>query len=155
MIKELNLLDPSVAQQLLDVQLPSYRIEAELIGFDGIPGLHDTIEKLGKCQETFFGCYVEGELAGAISYKLEDNGSVVDIHRLIVHPNYSRRGIGERLVRFILDSFRNQAKSFIVATGAANTPAKRLYAKLGFEVVRDVEAVPGLFITEFSRRGDC
>ncbi|MBP3961707.1 GNAT family N-acetyltransferase [Paenibacillus lignilyticus] len=155
MIKRLDLTDPSAAQQFLDVQLPSYRIEAELIGFDGIPGLHDTIEKLGKCQEIFFGCYVEGELAGAISFKLEEEGSVVDIHRLVVHPNYFRRGIGERLVQFVLEAFRSQANTFIVATGAANTPAKRLYAKLGFEEVREVEAAPGLFIAEFTRRGDC
>ncbi|RAP78646.1 GNAT family N-acetyltransferase [Paenibacillus montanisoli] len=152
-VKKLDLTDHRQAEQLLEVQLPAYRIEAELIGFDGIPGLRDTADTLRVCDEVFYGCFEDGVLAGAISYKAEDG--IVDIHRLVVHPSYHRRGIGERLVRFVLEQFRGRVTAFIVSTGAANLPAKRLYAKLGFEEVRDVEAAPGLFITEFRRRGDC
>ncbi|WP_308635113.1 GNAT family N-acetyltransferase [Paenibacillus silvisoli] len=151
MMKLLDVKDARQAEHLLAVQVPAYRIEAELIGFDGIPGLHDTVETLRECDEVFYGCFDGDELAGAISYKVEDG--VVDIHRLVVHPDFHRRGIGERLVRFVLEKFEGGADAFIVATGAANLPAKRLYAKLGFEEIREFEAAPGLYITEFRQEG--
>jgi hypothetical protein len=43
MIKMLITKDRTVAQKILEVQIPSYRVEAELIGFQGIPPLHDTV----------------------------------------------------------------------------------------------------------------
>ncbi len=64
MMKELDITDRKVAQQVLDLQLSSYRVEAELTGFDGIPPLRDTVEMLISSGETFYGWYREGSWPG-------------------------------------------------------------------------------------------
>jgi ribosomal protein S18 acetylase RimI-like enzyme len=148
MILAIPLTDPIALKRLLEVQKASYLVEAALIGFFDIPGLQDTEATLQACGETFFGWFGDdGELAGAIAYI--DDGEAVDIHRLVVHPGFFRRGIGEALVRHVLASF--PGRGFVVTTGAANLPAKRLYGKLGFAEKRTFEPVPGLLMTEFER----
>jgi ribosomal protein S18 acetylase RimI-like enzyme len=152
MIRAIDLSDPAEAQQLLELQQVSYRVEAELIGFDGIPGLHDTAASIQNCGETFLGWFEADRLAGAVSYKAESG--IVDIHRLVVDPAHFRKGIGESLIRHVLRIFEESADKFLVATGTANEPAKRLYRKLGFAAIRDFEAEPGIWITEFERLAD-
>lgn len=149
MLASLSLLDPPTAGRLLDVQLAAYRVEAELIGFEGIPVLFDTLDTLQACEETFLGWYEAGILAGAISYKTEED--VIDIHRLVVHPDYFRRGIGEALVNGVLLAFADRASRFVVATGAENAPARRLYEKLGFVLIGSVEVEPGLWIAQYAK----
>ncbi|REE78957.1 acetyltransferase (GNAT) family protein [Paenibacillus taihuensis] len=149
MIADIDLNDYAQVRELLNVQLLSYSVEARLIGFHDIPGLRDTALSLQACGEQFFGCWQGEALAGAISFK-EENGCI-DIHRLVVHPDFFRRGIGERLVKHVLDTCKQRADRFIVATGAANLPAKRLYTKLGFVEQREVEVAPGFFIAEFEK----
>ncbi|MBM7564174.1 GNAT family N-acetyltransferase [Paenibacillus sacheonensis] len=149
MIRAIDLTDPAETRRLLELQRVSYRVEAELIGFDGIPGLHDTAASIRNCGETFFGWFESEQLAGAVSYKT-DSG-VVDIHRLVVDPGHFRRGIGERLIRHVLRTLADGTDKFLVATGTANDPAKRLYLKLGFVRIRDFEAEPNVWITEYER----
>lgn len=45
-VAELDLSDPVVAKRLADLLRASYAVEAELIGFDGIPGLGATAESV-------------------------------------------------------------------------------------------------------------
>ncbi|SFJ68476.1 Acetyltransferase (GNAT) family protein [Paenibacillus sp. UNC496MF] len=151
MIEPISLTDPAAVRELLAVQRAAYRIEAELIGFDGIPGLRDTEASLAACGETFYGRYESGALAGAISFKTD--AGTIDIHRLVVHPAQFRKGIGESLLRHALALYAGRAERFLVATGAANLPALRLYRKLGFAESRVFEPVPGLRIAELERRG--
>ncbi|UOK56640.1 hypothetical protein MGI18_17535 [Bacillus sp. OVS6] len=89
MIKKIDITNPKFAEEVLNVQLPSYKVEAEIIDFYEIPRLKDTVETLLQCSETFFGYYISEELCGAISIKVEKD--VMDIHRLIVHPNYFKK----------------------------------------------------------------
>lgn len=148
MIEYIDITQQSVAKKVLDVQIPSYQIEAEIIGFNGIPQLNDTVESLITSSEIFYGYFVDTNLAGAIAFVIEDN--VLDIHRLIVHPNYFRRGIGESLVQYILN-LDPSFKKYIVRTGSKNTPAKNLYKKSGFFEVEDQEVAPNFFLTIFER----
>lgn len=43
MLRPLDLSDPDVADRVVAIQRAAYRVEADLIGFDGIPPLHDTV----------------------------------------------------------------------------------------------------------------
>ncbi|WP_044640415.1 GNAT family N-acetyltransferase [Risungbinella massiliensis] len=148
MIKKLNVTDPTVAQQVLNVQLPSYQVEAELINFQGIPRLHDTIENLLECSEIFLGYVSSDQLVGFISYTKDD--TVLDIHRMAVHPSYFRKGIASSLISHLLNLESNMEK-MIVCTGAKNTPAKILYQRFGFCAVEDREIAPGISLTFFER----
>jgi GNAT superfamily N-acetyltransferase len=152
LIKRLSMKSNEEVLELLTLQLASYRVEAELIGFDGIPPLRDGIQSLRDAKETFIGCYndVEGkeELAGAVSYTR--NGSVVEICRMIVYPKHFRKGIASSLLRFLLDEqIRKGVSRFIVSTGTANLPAVSLYASFGFLERRVITIAPNITLTSF------
>ncbi|NRD78500.1 hypothetical protein HPT25_14130 [Bacillus sp. BRMEA1] len=80
MIKRIDITNPKLAMEVLNVQIPSYKVEAALIDSDEIPPLKDTVDTLQQCGENFFGYYINEKLSGVISIKIE-NG-VMDIHRL-------------------------------------------------------------------------
>jgi ribosomal protein S18 acetylase RimI-like enzyme len=106
--------------------------------------LFDTPETLQASGETFYGYFVEEELAGVISYKKDKN--ILDIHRLVVHPSYFRKGIAGSLLQFIQER-EPVIQKIIVSTGAKNEPAITLYQKHGFVEARTMEVADGVFIT--------
>lgn len=148
-IGPLDLAAPGLADELVALQRASYRVEAELIGSDRMPVLYETADQLRAAGETFLGARLGGgRLAGAISYKRLDDGSV-DIHRLVVDPAAFRRGIATAL----LDALETAAPAArtLVATGAANAPARALYERRGFRAVRELEVAGGVRIVQMER----
>ncbi|UOR10449.1 GNAT family N-acetyltransferase [Halobacillus amylolyticus] len=93
MISVLNHENAQVAQQIRNLQLPAYQVEAELLQTDRTPRLYDSTGDIQSCEEAFVGLFQGDILAGFISFKREAN--LVDIHRLVVSPNYSRQGIAK------------------------------------------------------------
>lgn len=146
MIEKLDLEDQETTMHILELQTASYRIEADIIGFDRIPPLQDTLYSLRECDEIFYGYYVGDALAGIISYKIL--GTVLDIHRVAVHPRFFRRGIADKLVRFV-EGIDGGIEKIVVGTGKKNLPAVKLYLKNGYTAQRDVEISEGIYITEF------
>ena len=144
MIRPLDLADAATVRALVVLQRAAYAVEAQLLGRDDIPALHETEAELAASGETFLGEERDGEIVGAISYR--HGGDTVDIHRLVVHPDAFRQGIAGRL----LDALP-QAARYVVSTGAANGPARVLYERRGFRVVREREVAPGLSIVELER----
>ncbi|MDX8148346.1 GNAT family N-acetyltransferase [Lentzea sp. BCCO 10_0061] len=139
----LDLSDDTVLHEVWTVQRLAYAVEAEIIGFDGIPPLHESLDELRACDETFLGLYDEEGLAGAVSYQLD--GSTVDICRLVVHPRAHRRGIASKL----LDELPQGPQT--VSTGTKNEPALALYRKRGFVEIGTREVAPGVTLTDLSR----
>ena len=140
----LDLSDDTVLHELWTVQRLAYAVEAEIIGFDGIPPLHESPAELRACGETFLGLYDPEGLVGAVSYQLD--GSTVDICRLVVHPRAHRRGIATKLLDALPDGPQ------VVSTGSENEPALRLYRKRGFVEDGTREVAPGVFITELVKQ---
>jgi GNAT superfamily N-acetyltransferase len=147
-LRPLDVSDPVVAAELLELQRRAYRIEAGLIGSEEIPPLRESLEELQRCGETFLGGFVGGRLAGSVSWKLD--GEAIDLHRLVVDPPHFRQGVGVALVRAALAANRG-AKRAIVQTGALNEPAKALYLREGFRLIDYVEPLPGLRVARFSK----
>ena len=123
--RRLDLSDPDTLRRLWDLQRASYAVEAELIGFDGIPALHESLEELRDCGESFLGLDDETGLAGAVSWVRLQDGTL-DICRLMVHPRAHRRGIATAL----LDALDRAEPAWraVVSTGTANHPARALQA---------------------------
>ncbi|KRE91328.1 hypothetical protein ASG89_34260 [Paenibacillus sp. Soil766] len=139
---------------LLALQIASYRVEAELIGFDDIPPLKDGIQSIREAKEIFYGFFVDDHegrsLAGAISFERE--GCIVTICRMMVHPNFFRRGIASSLLQHIMKEQELAGVArFIVSTGTANLPAIRLYEGYGFIRKRVFTVPPGVSLTTFER----
>jgi ribosomal protein S18 acetylase RimI-like enzyme len=147
-LERLDLALHHVALAVLELQRRAYRMEADLIGSDEIPPLSETFEALQASGETFLGAYLDGTLAGAISWRVR--GGVLDLHRLVVDPTHVRAGIGTALVRGALAA-EPEAKRALVQTAASNEPAKALYRREGFEEIDEVEVVPGLWVSRLSR----
>lgn len=141
MFKRLDLSNQELAQLVLSLQIPAYQLEANLIGFQGIPALLDTVDDLMNNKENFIGFYKDDELLGVLSY--EETDELVDICRLVVSPASFRKGIGNQLVNHVLEEVRG-SREVIVSTGLENVPAVTLYKKFGFQQERLVEIVPGV-----------
>jgi ribosomal protein S18 acetylase RimI-like enzyme len=146
MIKLLDITDEQTATQVLEVQIPAYQVEADIIGYQEIPPLTDTIRTLQSCGEVFYG-YFDPFLAGVVSYKIEHQ--MLDIHRVVVHPHFFRRGIGKAMVQFLLNTYKDKVDGFIVRTGKKNIPALKLYQQLGFREIEQVTIVEHLELVVF------
>ena len=146
--RRLDLSDPDTLRRLWDLQRASYAVEAELIGFDGIPALHESLQELRDCGESFLGLDDETGLAGAVSWARLQDGTL-DICRLMMHPRMHRRGIATAL----LDSLdrAEPARRAVVSTGTANHPALALYKRRGFTPAGMRGIAPGTSITVLER----
>ncbi|MCM3707287.1 MULTISPECIES: GNAT family N-acetyltransferase [Cytobacillus] len=147
MIKEINIKDRKAAEQVLSIQLPAYKIEAQIINYPDLPPLKDTANTLHITGETFFGYFIGARLCGAVSFK--EKNDVLDIHRLVVHPDYFRKGIAQKLLNFI--EGRQMIKKCIVTTGTKNTHAVTFYLKNGFREVEKIYINELLTITAFEK----
>lgn len=143
---DLDLAAEGVAEQLLRVQRAAYTVEAELVGDDRIPPLHEPVETLRRSGLRWLGAVEDGRVVAALAWA--DDDGVVDVHRLVVHPDGARRGTGRALVTKLLA--RTGRADVVVSTGRENVPARRLYESLGFVAGGEVEVLPGLVVTRYA-----
>ncbi|MEQ1724121.1 MAG: GNAT family N-acetyltransferase, partial [Pseudobdellovibrio sp.] len=78
---------------------------------------------------------------------VEEETPYLRISRLVVSPEYFRRGIGKTLVQNVLDS-ETFGRQVIVSTGELNKPARLLYEKFGFKLQR-VYKVGDISVVEY------
>lgn len=146
-VEELDLTDGSTAAELLLLQQAAYRVEADLVGFDGIPPLHETLDEMVARPLTWLGVRSDdGSVVAALAYT--ETPGRIDIDRLVVAPSHFRQGMASVLVSALDSDVR-----ITVSTGTANVPAHRLYETHGFRRTGDEMIVPDLSITHFERRG--
>ncbi|MFJ3726216.1 GNAT family N-acetyltransferase [Streptomyces sp. NPDC090045] len=147
-IRLLDLTDDATAVAVHRVGRAAYAVEAELIGFDGIPALGESLAEMRAQELNWVGAVPEaGELAGFLAWEEEADGGI-SIDRLCVSPAWFRRGIASLLLRHALtDLFAGRPVT--VTTGAANTPALSLYAHLGFTRGPDFSPAPNLTMAAF------
>ncbi|MFI7703320.1 GNAT family N-acetyltransferase [Nonomuraea sp. NPDC049480] len=144
---EITPAEDSLGAELLALQKAAYAVEAEIIGDDRIPPLHESLADLRAQPLRWLGAVDEdGRLAGAVAW--EETAGEVDVNRLVVHPGALRRGIGRALVKEVLA--RAGARRVVVSTGRDNTPARTLYERLGFALVGEAEVIPGLWIAHYA-----
>jgi ribosomal protein S18 acetylase RimI-like enzyme len=147
--RELDVRDRRQAADMLACQRAGYAVEAELIGFDGIPPLRETLDELMHCGERFLGSYDPEGLAGIVSWEKLADGTV-DICRLVVAPRAFRRGHATAL----LDGLdrAEPARRLTVSTGTRNLPALTLYQSRGFVPVGIRQVAQGITVTMLERR---
>ncbi|MBZ4322889.1 GNAT family N-acetyltransferase [Streptomyces sp. SCA2-4] len=141
--------DADIAAQVHRVGRRAYAVEAELIGFAGIPALRESLAELRAQPLRWLGALDEGgRVAAFVAWDEPGGESAVDIHRVCVDPARFRHGLASRLLRHLLTELA-PAGDALVSTGADNRPAVRLYERLGFVRVGTFEPVPGLSLARF------
>lgn len=149
-IEAINITDREEAEDVWALQHAAYRVEAALIGVADLPPLRDTADSLRKSEETFFGMRgPDGELAGAASIEPQEGGGYT-LCRLMVHPDWFRRGIGSRLLNHVLALYPEAP--WTVTAADLNAPALALYAKAGFVPRESFEPSPGITLVRLERR---
>jgi GNAT superfamily N-acetyltransferase len=137
--------DAALAAQLLALQRAAYALEAELLGTDRIPPLHERLDALRAAPLRWLGAVDADGLAGAVAWSRDAGG--IELERLIVAPRALRRGIGRRLVAAVQELA--VPGRVAVETGRANIPARRLYERLGFRRLDDRLMPPGVWVTRY------
>jgi ribosomal protein S18 acetylase RimI-like enzyme len=135
------------AKELISLQRRAYAVEAELIGYDRLPPLVETVQDLMGSALTVLAAVESDALVGLLGYTLSDG--VVDVDRIAVDPGRFRRGHARRLLDALHE--RHPACDVVVSTGADNAPAIALYESLGYLRVGQRTVADTLAVVDFRR----
>lgn len=128
MIKKLNHSNIKIALQIFTIFQSSYKIEAELIGTLNFPPLMRSAKDIENSDTLFYG-FCENDCLAAI-IEVDIDNKHLEINSLTVDPSYFRRGIANKLIKYILEIFDFSKVS--VETAVVNAPAINLYKSHGF-----------------------
>jgi ribosomal protein S18 acetylase RimI-like enzyme len=131
------------AQPIWELQRCAYQTEAVLYNDYSIPPLVETLETLQSLfsQICILKAVVDSRIVGAVRASLKSGTCYVG--RLIVHPDYRRRGIGSDLLRAI-EAAHPAAERFELFTGHKSVDNLRLYERLGYRPFRREPVNDGL-----------
>ncbi|KPH93559.1 acetyltransferase [Pseudoalteromonas porphyrae] len=132
MIAKLDSANDAVAKQIYTIFQRSYTIEAQLIGSLNFPPLSRTVNNIKNSTTVFYGYFAEECLAGVI--ELAITSKQLEINSLTVGPDHFRKGIADKLIDYVLNSFvaPTNITTAVVETAVLNGPAIKLYKKHGF-----------------------
>lgn len=151
-VDELCLDDDLVAGEVHRLGRRAYALEAELIGFDGIPALTESLAEMRSRPLRWLGATgARGEIQAFVAWEVTDAEPRIQLDRVCVEPRLVRRGLASLLLGHLLAE-HGETHVVTVSTGAANVPAIALYEHLGFTRTRDHEAAPGLVLADLTRR---
>ncbi|MDM2734179.1 GNAT family N-acetyltransferase [Citrobacter sp. Ct235] len=127
---------PVDAENILLLQQMAYQSEALLYQDDSIPALQQTLESL-RAQFTntllLKASLAEGRIVGSVRGHVV--GNTCHVGRLIVHPNFQRRGIGSDLLNALERQFPDITR-FELFTGHKSVGNLRLYCRHGYQEYR-------------------
>jgi len=129
MIIKINNKKDKIAKEILDIFQDSYAVEAKILKAVDFPPLKRTLSQFLNSNSEFYAYYQDKNISGVIEIKNDQD--LTHIQSLVVSPKHFRKGIGRKLVQFILDTYMSSI--FTVETGLDNYPAIKLYTSLDFE----------------------
>jgi GNAT superfamily N-acetyltransferase len=105
----------------------------------------------GLASRTRFVAEVDGEVAGTVSGGDSDSPGAAAVTAMWVDPRFRRRGIGDVLIKHVVEWATSQGyKDAVLWVADQNKSAERLYARNGFSRTGEVSEVrPGESRLEF------
>ena len=118
-------------QEILQLQYLAYQSEAALFGGKDIPPLRQTLDEVRE--EYHKGIILKmvdvgGKIIGSV--RAWETGGTVCVGKLMVHPEYRRRGYGAKLLREIERHFPQGR--FELFTSTRSNDNIRLYQRMGY-----------------------
>ena len=135
MIKQVNNKSFQIAEKIYHLFQSSYLIEAKILAVEDFPPLNRTINNIINSVNNFYACFSNEHFIAII--EIDCKGQSTHIQSLVVSPIFFRKGIGNRMVDFVLKKY--SPSLFSVETGVDNAPARSLYEKYGFLEVKQWE----------------
>lgn len=123
-------------QVILELQYLAYQSEAKLFNSSDIPPLKQTLQEVKSEFEKGTILKVPDEdnkIVGSVRAYCE-NGTVF-IGKLIVHPDWQRRGIGTKLLLEIEHIYRDERYELFTST--RSTGNIKLYENLGYKIFKE------------------
>jgi len=120
---------------ILEIQKKAFLSEAFFYQNFNIQPLTQTLEEIEEeCKEKIvLKAFIDGKIVGSIRANAFENSCWVN--KLVVLPEFQRRGIGEKLLRKI-ENYFPKVEKFTLATGSKSASNIRLYEKLGYKIDR-------------------
>lgn len=140
------------AKEILVLQKAAYLSEAALYDDYAILPLVETLGELrGRFYDHTFLKAVSGDkIVGSV--RARESGGTCLVGRLIVAPDFQRRGLGTLLMREV-ESLFSGCRSFELFTGHRSEGNLRLYRRLGYEAFREEETSGSLTLIYLRKPG--
>lgn len=119
--------------EILALQYLAYQSEAELFKSKDLPPLKETLEELTEeFKKGIILKIVSDNNAIIASVRAYLKGDTVHIGKLMVHPDFRRRGLGSRLLMEIERYYPQKRYELFTSTKSINNI--KLYQNLGYEI---------------------
>lgn len=130
---EIEDFEPGEARQLHGQDLPAM---LSLAATDEVMVFNDETFARG----VFFGVYEEEELVamGGVQTTLP---GYAEIGSIVTHPHHRRQGYATQVVSALVHYLHEQSRQVFLCLFQSNTPARRLYEKMGFQVINEFHLV--------------
>jgi ribosomal protein S18 acetylase RimI-like enzyme len=130
---EIRSAEESDLETILALQKLAFQQEAELYNDFSIPPLTQTLESIRADfpRKTFLKASISEAIVGSVRGFQE--GSTCFVERLVVRPDYQKRGIGKVLMESLEKAF-SKAQRFELFTGDRSAGNIRFYEKLGYRI---------------------
>jgi len=95
------------------------------------------LQALTTGKATFYLALEDDEITG-FAQTIQQNASVVELDRIIILPEHTRKGLGTQLLnQVIIDQEQKGIDNIIVNTGKEEIQARRFYEKNGFKQIKE------------------
>ena len=148
MVIKINNKETKTAEEIRAIFQVSYAVESEILKAVDFPPLKRTVSQFMDTNSEFYAYYLTRNIAGVI--EIDNHQDITHIQSLVVDPKYFRKGIGRKLVQFILDTYKT--KLFTIETGIDNQPAIKLYESFGFQELNQWDTNHGIRKIRFEKR---
>lgn len=135
----ISIASESDLEAILDLQKEAFYDVAKAENNFNIMPMVQTLDEMTEefKEKTFMKYVADDSIVGSVRAFIDSEGSC-HIGRLIVKPEYQKKGIGTELMG-VVEKYCSAAKKFTIFTSKSSVSTIRLYTKLGFAIVNEVE----------------